>query len=152
MGIQLSDAEAWEFLARSHTGILTTLRQDGVPISLPLWFASFDGGVYFVTPARSKKVGRVRRDSRACFLVESGEAWRELKAVLMTGTVAFVEAEDLQARVLQEMDRKYAAFRPNLEKAPDATKKHYGGGSATLCFTPKKSISWDNSRIRFRGA
>jgi nitroimidazol reductase NimA-like FMN-containing flavoprotein (pyridoxamine 5'-phosphate oxidase superfamily) len=150
MGIQLNDEEAWDFIARSHTGVLTTLRRDGVPISLPLWFASFDRGVYFVTPIRSKKVGRVRHDSRACFLVESGEAWRELSAVVMTGTVALVEAEDVQARVRQEMDRKYAAFRPNLEKAPEATRKHYGGGSATLCFTPGKAISWDNSRIRFR--
>jgi len=151
MGIQLTEDEAWEFIARSHTGILTTLRRDGMPVSLPLWFVSFDRAVWFQTPSRSMKVKRVARDPRACFLVESGEAWPELKAVMATGAVEIVEDEDVLARIRDETSRKYAGFRPDLGKAPDATRKHYGSGTATLRFSPERFVSWDNARIRFRG-
>ena len=149
MGIQLSDEEVWAFTEAGHTGILTTLRRDGRPVSLPLWFVAFDGSVYFSTPSRSKKVARVKNDPRACFLVESGLAWRELKAVMMTGSVDAVDDAGLAARVASELDRKYRAFRPDLAAAPGATRRHYGSGSATLRFTPASWISWDNGKIRF---
>ena len=151
MGIQLSEEEVWAFTEAGHTGILTTLRRDGRPVSLPLWFVAFDGFVYFSTPSRSKKVSRVKNDPRACFLVESGLAWRELKAVMMDGAVDVVADETLRDRVGAELDRKYSGFRPDLGRAPDATKKHYGSGSATLRFTPKSWISWDNAKLRFAG-
>jgi PPOX class probable F420-dependent enzyme len=150
VGIQLTDEEAWDFVAEAHTGILTTLRRDGTPISLPMWFVALDRAVYCTTPSRSKKVARARRDGRASFLVESGHAWRELKAVMMTGKVDVVEDESVQARVLEEMARKYAGLGPDIEKAPEATRKHYGGGRTTLRFSPAGTISWDNARIRFR--
>ena len=148
MGIQLSDEEVWSFAEAAHTGVLTTLRRDGRPVSLPLWFVAFDGAVHFSTPSRSRKVGRVRHDPRACFLVESGLAWRELKAVMMAGSVEVVEDADLLARVAAELDRKYREFRPDLGRAPGATRRHYGSGSATLRFTPESWISWDNAKIR----
>jgi general stress protein 26 len=149
VGIQLSEEEVWDFVGNSHTGILTTLRRDGRAVPLPLWFASFDGAVWFTTPSRSKKVARIRRDSRASFLVEGGLAWRELKAVMMDGTVAIVEDEATIERVGRVLDEKYRAFRPDLGRAPDATRKHYTSGSATLRFTPTSWISWDNAKIRF---
>lgn len=150
MGIQLTEEESWDFVAKSHTGILTTLRRDGAPIALPMWFVAFDRAVYCTTPSRSKKVQRARLDGRACFLVESGHAWRELKAVMMTGKIDLVEDPSVQARVLEEMARKYAGLGPDIERAPEATRKHYGGGRTTLRFSPASSISWDNARIRFR--
>src|SRR5258705_8545681 len=144
MGIELSDEEVWAFAERAHTGILTTLRRDGRPVSLPLWFVAFEGSIHFSPLSRSKKVARARHDSRACFLVESGLAWRELKAVTMTGSVEVVEDADLALRVASELDRKYRDFRPDLTPAPGATRRHYGSGSATLRFTTSSWIPWGN--------
>jgi len=148
MGVELSEAEAWEFATKSHTGILTTLRRDGMPISLPMWFAAFDGAVYLSTPARAKKVLRIKHDPRACFLVESGLAWRELKAVMMTGTISPVNDPEVQRRIAEHMATKYAGFGTNLGKVPDVTRKHYTSGSVTFAFRPTKFITWDNSLIR----
>lgn len=150
MGVRLTEEEAWRFVAASHTGVLTTLRRDGRPVSLPLWFVAFEGAVYFRTPASSMKVRRARRDPRACFLVESGRAWRELKAVVMDGEVDVIEDETLARRVGEELARKYAGLGPELGKAPDATRRHYGGGGAILRFRPSGSITWDNAKLRFR--
>ena len=38
--------EAWGVLASAHTGIFTSLRHDGVPVSLPVWFVALDRRVY----------------------------------------------------------------------------------------------------------
>ena len=81
MGVRLSDDEAWDYLAAGHTGILTTLRRDGWPVSLPLWYVVDGRAIYVSTPVKSKKVTRIRHDDRGSFLVESGDAWVDLAAV-----------------------------------------------------------------------
>ena len=65
MSIRLTPDEAWDVLGRAHTGILTTLRADGAPVTLPVWFVMLDRAICFQTPARAKKVARIRRDPRA---------------------------------------------------------------------------------------
>ncbi|MGH9137555.1 MAG: pyridoxamine 5'-phosphate oxidase family protein [Acidimicrobiales bacterium] len=42
MGVRLTDDEAWAFLENGHIGILTSLRRDGWPVSLPVWFVVLD--------------------------------------------------------------------------------------------------------------
>ena len=84
--IRLNADEAWEEIASAQTGILTTLRRDGMPIALPVWFVAEDRTIAMRTPAGTKKIARVRHDPRASFLVESGERWVELRAVHLTGT------------------------------------------------------------------
>ena len=148
--IRLNEDETWAVLADAHTGILTTLRRDGVPISLPVWFAAIDRLIYVTTPARTKKVARVRHDSRSSFLVESGLRWAELLGVHMTGRVELVDAEaetELARRVAAETDRKYAAFRTARSAMPKETRAHYAG-SELIRFTPDaRVLTWDNSRL-----
>lgn len=72
--IRLTEQEAWEEIASAHTGILTTLRRDGMPIALPVWFVAEDRTVEMMTPSRTKKIARVRHDPRAAFLGRIGGA------------------------------------------------------------------------------
>ncbi len=56
--IRLSEDEAWDVLDKSHTGILTTLRRDGTPASLPVWYVVDERTIVVRTPPRTKKVAR----------------------------------------------------------------------------------------------
>ena len=94
MSIRLSEDEAWEVLRTAHTGIFTTLRRDGFPVSLPVWFVVEDRTILVAGPAVTKKFARVRHDDRVSFLVESGERWRELRAVHVVGRAEIVEDPD----------------------------------------------------------
>lgn len=148
MSIRLSRDEAWERIERSHTGILTTLRADGHPITLPVWFVAVDRQIYVSTPPTSKKVSRARRDPRASFLVESGELWRELAAVHLTGELSEVDDETIARRVREKLDAKYAAFRVFRDDMPAQTSAAYQQ-STLLRFSPDdRVLSWDNTRIR----
>ena len=147
-GVRLSVDEAWDTIERSHTGILTTLRHDGVPISLPVWFVSFDRQIYVTTPGTAKKIGRIRRDARAAFLVESGERWVDLKAVHLTGRATVVDDPNLLARVQAAQDEKYGAFRMARHQMPSATRQHYGQVSALIRFEPdERIVSWENAKL-----
>ena len=148
MSVRLSHAESWAELAGAHTGILTTLRSDGVPISLPVWFVALDERIYVGGPARARKVARVRRDPRCSFLVESGERWAELRAVHLTGSAAVVDDPSLVARVGAALDAKYAAFRTARASMAEATLAHYDTERAVIEVTPDDRIlSWDNARL-----
>ena len=86
--IRLTEEEAWAEIAAAHTGILTTLRRDGMPIALPVWFVAEDRTVAMRTPAATKKIARVRNDPRASFLVESGERWVDLRNARIAARIA----------------------------------------------------------------
>jgi PPOX class probable F420-dependent enzyme len=152
VSIRLSSDEAWQVLAQSHTGILTTLRRDGSPISLPIWFVALDQTICFSTPSRTKKVGRIRRDSRASFLVESGERWAELRAVHLSGQIEAVDDQATQAQITAALDEKYAAFRTASTDMPDATREHYAARRFFRLVPGPRVLTWDNSRMALKEA
>jgi PPOX class probable F420-dependent enzyme len=152
MGIRLSREEAWAVVAAAHTGILTTLRADGSPITLPVWFVVVDERIYVGTPAHTKKVARVRRDARASFLVESGERWAELVGVHVTGRARVVDDDDLVSRVHDALDEKYEAHRTRRDVLPEATRRYYDVEMAVIEIVPDERIlTWDNSRLGLDG-
>lgn len=147
--VRMTEEEAWTFLTDAHTGILTTLRRDGFPIALPIWFAVVDRRIYVST--RGKKVLRARRDPRTSFLVEAGERWAELQAVHATCDARVLDDVDdaLGARIQAEMERKYAAFRTASKAMPKATREHYTKSSGAIIeLTPHdKLLTWDNNHL-----
>jgi len=151
MGVRLTEDEAWSELAAAHTGILTTLRRDGRPVSLPVWFVALDRHVYVRTPARTHKVGHVEHDPRATFLVERGEHWAELCAVMLHADVTLLDAGAERDTVESTLTEKYAGFRTESAQLPDATRAHYAVDSAVLKLTPVgRLVTWDNSRLRLK--
>jgi nitroimidazol reductase NimA-like FMN-containing flavoprotein (pyridoxamine 5'-phosphate oxidase superfamily) len=147
MSVRLTEDEAWDVLEHSHTGILTTLRADGRPVTLPVWFVVENRTIGMMAPSRTKKISRIRRDSRASFLVESGELWAELRAVHLSGTVEEILDEAARESIDALLTQKYAAFRPVRSTLPSATRDHYAS-QTFLRFVPgPRILSWDNRRI-----
>jgi len=152
MSVRLSEDEQWEVIASTHTGIVTTLRRDGWPVSLPVWFCVIDRVIYVRTPSKTKKVARVRHDERASFLVESGKAWRELCAVMLRVRAEIVEDSDTIRTVHAALDEKYDAYRVQRRAMPEKTRKHYGTSSTIIALHPVgDALSWDNARLALVG-
>jgi PPOX class probable F420-dependent enzyme len=150
MGIRLTVDEAWEAVESAHTGILTTLRRDGMPIALPVWFVVDDRSVALVTPAGTKKIARIRHDPRASFLVESGERYTDLRGVHLTGRVEIVEDATSVSRIESAVNDKYAAFRPPAASLPAAAQAYYAS-QVFLRFVPEgRILTWDNARLAMR--
>lgn len=147
MGVALSDDEAWEVLAAAHTGILTTMRADGFPVTLPVWFAVRGREILVAGPAATHKFTRVRKDDKVAFLVESGEQWTDLRAVQISGRAVVDPAPDW-ADVDALFDAKYAGFRTPRAEMPESARVRYDSRRALLRITPVRApISWDNRRL-----
>lgn len=148
MGVRMSEEAAWAFLAAGHTAILTTLRRDGWPVSLPLWYVVEDRTIYVATPERSKKVARIRNDDRACLLVEQGQQWAELAAVELPVRATVLEPGAEADRAGALFAAKYTAFRPAPSRLPKATTKHYSGQAVIRLDPAGRVLSWDNAKLR----
>ncbi|HEX4864701.1 MAG TPA: pyridoxamine 5'-phosphate oxidase family protein [Acidimicrobiales bacterium] len=149
--LRLSDEEVWRFLEQSRVGIFTSLRRNGAPVSLPVWFVPLDGRIYLHGPKRGKKFSRVRNDPRVSFLCESGERWIELKAVHLSGRATVVENQpDLEERVNAEFGRRYSSLRPQESGVPRETLDHYAGFATIEIVPDAEPLSWDNSRLAVR--
>lgn len=146
-GVRLTDEQVWDFVSAAHTGIMTTLRRDGSPITLPLWFAVVERTIY--TRTRGRKLHRIANDPRASFLVETGNRWSELKAVHFSGLAEIVEPDQsLDAVIDAELKHKYARYRTPTSRMPAATAAHYARESRLVRFAPEgRVLSWDNANL-----
>lgn len=147
MGIRLTPTEAWNVISGSHTGILTTLRRDGTPVALPVWFVVDQDTIAMMTPSGTKKISRIRRDPRASFLVESGQRWEELRAVHLTGRMEVVDDPQTVSRIAANLDTKYAEYRPAAMLLPTPTRDHYAKQTYLRLVPEGRLLTWDNARI-----
>jgi len=147
MGVRMTDEEAWTFLERGHTAILTTLRRDGWPVSLPLWYVVTGEVIHVATPTRSKKITRITNDDRACLLVESGDEWASLAAVELP-VRALVLPPDAEAELaLAAFDHKYAPFRPARAAMPESAVSRYASQTVIRLEPAGPFLTWDNAKL-----
>jgi len=150
--VRLSNEEAWAVLERAHTGMLTSLRRDGSPVTLPVWFITLDRRIYVAGQAHTKKFARIRRDPRVSFVVECGTYWAELVGVHVSGRAALLDDGEQLDRVMAALHTKYERFRTPLSRMPSTASAHYETQTVTIEIVPDDRIlSWDNARLFFPG-
>ena len=89
MGRTMKDADVRAFMGSgSRTGKLATVKSDGSPHVVPIWFDfDTDGAVVFLTHEDSVKARNMRRDPRVSLLTDDEEmpfSWAKID-----GTVTF---------------------------------------------------------------
>ena len=144
----MTESEISDFLATAHTGILATLRSGGAPAIVPLWFVLLDGSVYLRTLRSSAKATHLIDDPRVSFLVESGEAWAQLKAVVLYGIAELVDTPELTSEIDAALAEKYADFlMPS--SAPSRAREQYAASRVYIRVVPtRRTLTWDNSKLR----
>jgi PPOX class probable F420-dependent enzyme len=150
MGVTLSGEEIADFIADHGNAVLTTLRADGRPVPLPVWYVAFDGALYFQTPHRSKKVGNIERDPRVAVLLDDGERWEHLRGVLIQGTAERVTDEAVLDRVLTAFSELFADRRPAAQRMPSSASARYSSMAVYRVEVPEAPVSWDNRKLRLR--
>jgi PPOX class probable F420-dependent enzyme len=140
-------------LKTQRTLILSTLKQDGAPVSHALWFTYLDDAVYFDTQSESFKARNIRRDPRVCCLVEAGESYLELRGVMIQGRCAPVEDPEEERRVANAQAEKSARIGGGLEPLPswfgESRRQRRGRGARVLFKVAlEKVTSWNFGQTR----
>ena len=100
---RMTDAERDRFLEKPRYGILSLLREDGFPVSVPVWFEWTGDVVRIFASATSPKIRRLAADPRASVLVanhlDEPEAWVAFDGPISTHESGGIEvAEKLAPR------------------------------------------------------
>ena len=108
--IRMSDSELAEFLTSERVVTCATAGPRGWPHLMPLWYVlrtPGDGGpgprLWAWTYAASQKVRNIERDPRATLLLEAGEAYAELRGVMLECEVQIHRDLQTVARLGEEI-------------------------------------------------
>lgn len=105
----MTDDEITQFLSTPRLGMLTTLRPDGSPVTVPVWFEWDGADVRVFSSEGSPKVRRLRVDPRATLLVanhvQDPEAWVAFDGEITIGDSGAIELAERLAERYWDMSR-----------------------------------------------
>ena len=106
--ITMSDAEVPAYLAEQKVLNVATIGPTGHPHVVAMWYEFVDGTLVFWTFAKSQKIVNLRRDPKMTGLVESGEAYNELRGVELVGQGRIIDDPDEVLEIGKAVGVKYS--------------------------------------------
>ena len=92
--VQMTATEVADMLAASRKVQLATINPDGYPHLVTMYYTLVDGKIAFWTYRTSQKALNLARDPRISCLVETGEAYFDLRGAQIQGTVETITDPD----------------------------------------------------------
>jgi PPOX class probable F420-dependent enzyme len=105
--IRMREAEIRAFLDEQRTMAVATIGRDGFAHVVAMWYVVMDGKLAFWTYARSQKAVNLRRDPKVTCLVETGEAYNELRGAQIKGRGAIIDDFDAVLRLGETIWERY---------------------------------------------
>lgn len=150
--IAMTDQEVLAFLDGGARVLeVSTLGPDGWPHLAPMWFVLEDGKVAFRSFTKSQKIVNLRRDPRITVLVEEGDAYENLRGVMIKGEANLIE----DAAYCLELYGRLAARYPFSGTAPreldpaelEAAFGRYAAKNTAVIIEPIRTVSWDHRKL-----
>jgi PPOX class probable F420-dependent enzyme len=138
--IRLTPDEQAAFLRKNRKCALATIDQDGFPHLVAMNFAVRDGAYYMTSYGKAQKVLNIRRNPNVALMVEAGNAYAELKGVMVRGHCEIAEGPEAVAEVFDWMAEDRREPRP-AGASRSAPKR------VVLRIVPTKTVTWDHSKL-----
>ncbi|GAA4863210.1 pyridoxamine 5'-phosphate oxidase family protein [Saccharopolyspora rosea] len=147
--ITMTDDEVVDFIADRRTVVLATVKADGRPHLVPMWFVPDGSTIEVWSYARSQKTVNLRRDPRATLLLETGTAYDQLRGVSLECDVEVIEDVDDVVRIGTALAERYSGASPSDLANPEATEllRRRAAKRVGLRFTPTRTITWDHRKL-----
>ena len=147
--IRMSDAEVLAFLEEERTVVCATNGRRGWAHLMPLWYVLRPTGdegapeVWAWTFAKSQKAKNLERDPRATLQVEAGEAYDQLRGVMLECDVTVHRDVDLLRAFGLELYARYADVDDGVREMVDnqAPKR------IALQFVERSRATWDHRKL-----
>lgn len=127
-------------LEGTRTGKLATVRADGRPHVVPIWFVLDGDTLVFMTDTKSVKARNFRRDPRATICVDDE---RPLYAYMMVEGVVEI-AEDVDLNELKGWSTKIAARYMGEDRAEEYGARNAVAGELLVRFKPTRVLFAQN--------
>jgi len=148
--VQMSDVEVEAMLAGSRKVQLATINPDGYPHLVTMYYTLVDGKIAFWTYRTSQKALNLARDPRISCLVETGEAYFDLRGVQIQGTVETITDPDAVLRIGQAIGEVLAGSLADESEQGDAITDYVANAARkryAYVVEPVRVISWDHAKL-----
>jgi PPOX class probable F420-dependent enzyme len=115
---------------------LGSVRPDGRPHLVPVWFSWDDEDLLVLSQPNTQKVRNLKRDPRVTIALDDSRMGRDV--VLLEGESTLIPVADQTVRVSAYIE-KYAEFLADMEWLPDAYIEEY---SQAIVIRPTRFIVW----------
>ena len=147
--IRMSADEMLHFLGEERVVTCASIGPHGRPHLMPLWYVVSGGLVTAWTYGKSQKVRNLERTAQATIQVEAGDAYDELRGVMIEADVEIVREPKAVAAIGAAIAIKYLGVAnatpdtPEIQAyvAPQAPKR------VGLRFHPTRIVSWDHRKL-----
>jgi PPOX class probable F420-dependent enzyme len=140
--IQLSPEEQAAFFRERKKAALATVDKDGFPHVVAMNYFARDGAFYMTSYGKAQKVVNIRRNPKVALMVEAGDAYGELRGVMIRG----------RCEILEDLAAVQAAFASRAEAQADPAPVQPGAVASApkrvvLKIVPEKIVSWDHRKL-----
>jgi PPOX class probable F420-dependent enzyme len=137
MPVTLADSAVQKFLATKDVVVLATVKPDGAPLAMPMWFLHDPASLTMISVDNLKKVDNLRREPRVCVAAEAVTAAGAIKGVVVQGRAEFLgdtpERRALVERFLVKYDPRLAEYWKGRAMPPNRVM---------FRITPSKVLAW----------
>ena len=140
--ISLTADEQAEFLRHNRKAALATLDRDGFPHLVAMTFYEKDGAYWMTSYGKAQKVVNIRRNPKVALMVEAGDAYGELRGVMVRGTCEIIEGPKAVEAVFDEMAHRRDSSEPRPKRPAAVTAKR-----VVLKVVPYKTFTWDHRKL-----
>ena len=149
--ITMTDDEIAAFLDAGRTLQVATIGRDGRPHLAPMWYVIEDGRVVFRSFTKSQKIVNLRRNPAVTVLVEAGEAYHELRGVMIQGTAILDDDRDRVLDVYGKLAARYPMIGGEpLDLPSDALEGAFGrfaDKNTVVTVDPGRIVTWDHTKL-----
>jgi PPOX class probable F420-dependent enzyme len=143
--IRMSEAEIQSFLDEQRTMAVATIGRDGFPHVVAMWYTLMDDKPAFWTYAKSQKALNLRRDPRVTCLVETGEAYGELRGVQIKGRATLIEDAADVLRLGEAIWERYTGGP--LDDAMRRMVAAQARKRVGVIVAPVEVVTWDHRKL-----
>jgi len=153
--VQMTAAEVAGLLAANRKVQLATISPDGYPHLVTMYYTLVDGKIAFWTYRTSQKALNLGRDPRISCLVETGQAYFDLRGVQIQGTVQTITDPAAVYPIGLAIgsvvgNASAGASAAGAEAAGDAVNEYVASAARkryAYIVEPVRVISWDHTKL-----
>lgn len=144
--IRMTSEEIDAFLDGRRVMNIATHNRDGSIHLVAMWYGfTSDGRPAFETFTKSQKIQNLKRDPRITALVESGDAYEELKGVELVGHADVTEDQGVLLPIAQSVVERYMGVTDPAEAK--AAAELLARNRSAVVINVDRVVSWDHSKL-----
>lgn len=147
----MTDGELEAFFDEVSVLQVATIGPDGAPHLAPMWFVVDEGRLVFRSFSKSQKIVNLRRDRRLTVLLETGNAYDELRGAMIKGSARLIDDPEYVLGIYGKLAARYPMVGPSpvaLGGAElEAAFGRFASKNTAVIVEPESVASWDHRKL-----